>query len=459
MNEQQVKRPSGMLGFSIVWVGQVLSLVGTAMTQFALTIWAFEQTGRATDLALIGFFFMVPLLVVSPLAGVIVDRNDRKLMMMISDLAAGVVTIFTLILFATGTLQVWHLYITAAITGVFQTFQWPAYSAAITTMLPKDQYARANGMLALAESGSGILAPILAAALLGLIGLGGVFAVDIFSFSFAIIALLVVHIPNPERTEAGEEGQGSLWKESAYGFRYILKRPSLLGLQMVFFVGNFISSMSFTLLAPMILLRTGNNELLLGSVQSTIAIGGVVGGLLMSVWGGPKRLVHGVLLGWAVTGLASTVFGMGQTAVIWIVSGFMFTLVSPIINGSNQAIWQAKVAPDVQGRVFAIRRLIAWVSSPLGLLIAGPLADFVMEPAMQEGGALNGTFGWLVGTGPGAGMGLMILLSGVMITAVGFGAYLFNSVRNAEDLLPDHEQTGEAVEPAPNLDAGEAAPA
>ena len=455
--DKQTKRPSGMTGFSIVWIGQVVSLVGTAMTQFALTIWAFEQTGRATDLALIGFFFMVPLLVISPVAGAIVDRNDRKLMMMVSDLAAGVVTIFTLLLFTTGWLQVWHLYITAAITGVFQTFQWPAYSAAISTMLPKEQYGRANGMMALAESGSGILAPVLAAGLLGFVGLGGVFAIDIVSFLFAIGALLVVRIPNPKSTEAGKEGEGSIWKESAYGFRYILQRPSLLGLQLVFFVCNFVSSIGFTLLAPMILLRTGNNELLLGSVQSTVAIGGVIGGALMSVWGGPKRLVHGVLLGWAVTGLAAAVFGTGQTAVIWIASGLMFTLFGPIINGSNQAIWQAKVAPDVQGRVFAIRRLIAWVSSPLGLLIAGPLADFVMEPAMQEGGALSNTFGWLVGTGPGAGMGLLLTFSGVLIAVMGLGSYLFPVVRNAEDLLPDHEQTGGDEEPETSVEAGEAA--
>ncbi|MCB9008590.1 MAG: MFS transporter, partial [Ardenticatenaceae bacterium] len=151
-----------MSGFTIVWIGQLVSLLGTSMTNFALTIWAFEQTGRATDLALIGFFFLVPLLIVSPMAGAIVDRHDRKLMMMVSDLASGIVTIIVLILYATGLLEVWHLYITAAISGTFQTFQWPAYSAAISTMLPKKQYARANGMISLAESGSGIFAPVMA---------------------------------------------------------------------------------------------------------------------------------------------------------------------------------------------------------------------------------------------------------------------------------------------------------
>lgn len=443
------KRPAGMTDFTIVWVGQLVSLLGTSMTNFALTIWAFEQTGRATDLALIAFFFMVPLLIVSPMAGAIVDRHDRKFMMMVSDLASGVVTIIVLILYATGLLEVWHLYITAAISGTFQTFQWPAYSAAISTMLPKAQYARANGMISLAESGSGIFAPVLAGALLTLLGLTAVFAIDIITFIIAIGALLVVHIPNPQRTEAGEESQGSLWKESAYGFRYILARPSLLGLQLLFLGTNFMNALGFTVFAPMILARTGNNELIFGSVQSAAAVGGVAGGLLMSAWGGPKRLVYGVVFGWVLTGLAQSVFGAGQIVPIWLVAGFAMAAVGPIINGSNQAIWQAKVAPDVQGRVFAIRRLIAWVSAPVAQLIAGPLADYVMEPAMQEGGALAGTFGWLVGTGSGAGMGLMMVISGLLVSMVALGVFSAPVVRNAEDLLPDHEQMAPEEEAAP----------
>lgn len=453
------KRPSGMTGFTIVWIGQLVSLLGTSMTNFALTIWAFEQTGRATDLALIGFFFMVPLLIVSPVAGAIVDRHNRKLMMMLSDLAAGAVTIIVLLLYSFDLLQVWHLYISAAVTGVFQTFQWPAYSAAISVMLPKKQYARANGMISLAESGSGIFAPVLAGALLGLIGLGGIFAIDIITFVFAVGALLVVAIPQPERTEAGSEGQGSLLGESAYGFRYILKRPSLLGLQIVFLSANFMNALGFTLLAPMILARTGSNELVFGSVQSAAAIGGVVGGLTLSGWGGPKRLVHGVLLGWAFTGAMQALMGGGQALLIWAAAGFVMSFFGPIINGSNQAIWQAKVAPDVQGRVFAIRRLIAWVAAPLAQLIAGPLADFVMEPALQPNGALAGTFGWLVGTGAGAGMGLIMLVSGLFVTVVGLGAYLFPVVRNAEDLLLDHQQSAEAESAAESEETAVAQPA
>ena len=165
------KRPAGMLGFTIVWVGQIISLLGTSMTGFAVTIWAYQKTNAATSLALLGFFFVAPMLIASPFAGAIVDRSNRKMMMMISDLASGFATIIILILYSTGHLEIWHLFITSAFQGVFQSFQWPAYSAAITTMIPKEQYGRANGMLSLADTASNIFAPILAGALLGSLAL------------------------------------------------------------------------------------------------------------------------------------------------------------------------------------------------------------------------------------------------------------------------------------------------
>jgi Major Facilitator Superfamily len=433
-------RPMGMRAFVAIWIGQVISLLGTAMTNFGLTIWAYEKTGQATSLAMIGFFFVTPMVALSPIAGAIVDRSNRKLMMMLSDLAAGVTTIVVFSLYFTGNLQIWHLYLTAAISGTFQTFQWPAFSAAITMMLPKEQYGRANGMLELADSASGIFAPLLAGALLGFIGLGGIMIIDIVSFSFAIGALLLVHIPQPERTEAGREGQGSIWKESAYGFPYIYKRPSLLGLQLVFLFGNFFSALGWVLLAPMILARTNSNELMLGSVQSAGAIGGVAGGLIMSAWGGPKRRVYGVLGGWLLTSLlGETLLGLGQGLPVWLVASFLAAFFSPIINASNQAIWQAKVAPDVQGRVFATRRMIAWMVMPVSQLVAGPLADQLFEPAMQEGGRLADTLAWLVGTGPGAGMALIVTFSGLAAALVALVGYAVRAVRDAETILPDHD--------------------
>jgi len=433
-----------MTAFTVIWIGQILSLLGTAMSQFALTLWAYEVTGKATPLALVGFFFVIPMVVLGPFVGVLVDRSNRKLMMMLSDLAAAVTTAVILVLYATDSLQIWHLYLTATIAGIFQGFQWPAYSASIALMLSKEQYARANGMLELAGNASGIFAPILAGALIGTLGLAGILVIDLVSAAAAIGTLLFVHVPQPPQTKAGREGSGSFLKETAYGFRYILARPSLLGLQTVFMIGNFFATLAFGILAPMILSRTGNNELVFGSAQSAGAIGGVVGGLVMTAWGGPKRRVHGVLLSWFCIGLlGTTIMGIGRTLPIWAVTMFVRMFFSPVVNGSNQAIWQAKVAPDVQGRVFATRVTLAWLVMPLGQLLSGPLADHVLEPAMAEGGSLVPLFGWLVGTGKGAGMGLQFVIAGLFAALAGAGGYLFNVVRNAEDILPDHDSVGQ----------------
>lgn len=437
-------RPKGMLAFSIVWFGQLVSLLGSAMTGFGMTIWAYQQTGQATPLALVGFFWVAPLIVISPLAGALVDRSNRKLMMMISDLAAGVVTIVQLILLTSGRLEIWHLYVAAAISGTFQAFQWPAFSAGIALMLPKEHLGRANGMMGLAESASGILAPVLAGALLGFIGLEGIMVIDIVTFAFAVGTLLFVHVPQPQVTQEGLEGRGSLWKESGYGFRYILARPSLLGLQLVFMFANFFSTLALAVHSPMILARSGSNSVILGTAQSAAAVGGILGGVVMSAWGGTRRKVHGVLLGWTLFGLLGMVpMGIGQTLRVWAVAGFVGHFIGPIINASNQSIWQAKVAPDVQGRVFSVRRMIAWSLSTLSMLLAGPLADRVFEPAMSEGGRLAQTFGGWVGTGPGAGMGLMFIFCGVATAMVGAGGYLFRAVRDAETILPDYQQPAE----------------
>lgn len=169
----QIVLLAGMYGFTLVWIGQIVSVVATNMTLFALTIWVFEKTGSATALGLIQVFFIAPLLLVTPIAGVMVDRHNRKLMMMVSDLAAGLATVSVLLLQFLGVLEVWHLYIAAVIQGLGNAFPWPAYSAAISTMIPKEQYGRANGLMSLIDAGPGVIAPLLAGALLPVIGLGG----------------------------------------------------------------------------------------------------------------------------------------------------------------------------------------------------------------------------------------------------------------------------------------------
>lgn len=440
-------RPTGMPGFTLVWLGQIVSVLATNMSVFALTIWVFQKTGSVTALAGVQAVFVTALLVLSPLAGVMVDRHDRKLMMMLSDLMAGLATIAILLLQAFGVLEVWHLYAAAVFQGAGNAFQWPAYSAAISTMIPKEQYGRANGMMSLIEMGPGILAPLLASALLPVIALTGILTLDVVTFVLAILVLFFVHIPAPSRTLESAQGQGSILQEAIFGFRYIFARPSLLGLQLVFLFGNLFSGIAYTVLTPMILLRTGNDSLSLGLVLSAGAVGGVVGGVVMSAWGGFKRRVHGVLAGWIASGFFFALTGVGTSLPLWIAASVLSTLLVPLINGSNQAIWQAKVAADVQGRVFSARRLIAWLPNPIAPLIAGVLADYVLEPAMRTPSSLTSFFGWLVPPGPGAGTALLIVFSSLGGILAGLAGYLSRPIRDVEEILPDHDQlvTAEAA--------------
>lgn len=429
-----------MRAFIVVWLGQLVSFLGSAMTSFAIIFFAYNVTGSATVVALVGVAAFAPVILVSPMAGTLVDRWARKKVMILADAGAAISTAALLVLYMTGQLQVWHLYPAAIVAGAFGAFHFPAFSAAITLMISKEHYARASGMMSLAGSLSAFLAPILGALLLQLVGLGLVLAIDLATFAVAVGSVLAIHVPQPAPTEEGRAGRGSFRRETAYGFRYILQRRSLLGLQLVFFGVNLVGSFAFILLYPMVLTRTGNDVVILATVLASGALGQIAGGVFLSVWGGPKRKVHGVLLGMIAASLfGELVLGLGREWIIWAVAYFLAGFFVIIVNGSSQAIWQAKVAPDVQGRVFAVRRLIAQISAPIAMLAAGPLADVIFEPGMQSGGGLAPAFGWLVGTGPGSGMALMFVLAGILGTLVGLGGYAFRSVRLVEDLLPDHD--------------------
>jgi DHA3 family macrolide efflux protein-like MFS transporter len=439
--EEQVKQPffSGMRGFTVIWGGQFFSMLGTNMTMFALTIWAWQMTGEATALALTGLAYLLPNILLYPVAGALVDRWNRKLVMMLSDIAAGIATLAVFFLFVSGNLQVWHLYLTGAFAGLFQSFQFPAYSAAVSTMVDKEEYTRASGMLSLAQNTSGIFSPVAAGILLPLIGTRGILVFDLASVGIAIASLFIVNIPQPA-PKIFEEKR-SFVDDVFFGFKYIRARPGLLGLQLVFFTINFIGSLGFPLLAPMILSRTGNNSVILGTVQSAFGVGGVVGGLALSAWGGPKKRVHGVLAGMAVSCLFGYVtIGLGKDMYTWAIGAFLMMLFNPLINGSNQAIWQSKVPPEMQGRVFGTRAMIARISQPVAMAITGPLADKFLIPEMMAGGSLTPYFGWLVGVGPGTGISLLWLFLGIIGFAAGLGGYLFKQVRDVEELIPDHDE-------------------
>ena len=445
-------RFEGMLGFSLVWLGQFVSLIGSQMTRFGLTIWAWQVTGRATALALVGLFSLVPMLIFSPIAGAVVDRWSRKKLMILGDLVAGVSTIFLLILFLIGEMELWHIYLVAVVSGTGEAFQRPAYMAAISTMIPKKHYGRAQGMIGMVASATSIIAPMAAGALLGFIGINGIMFIDVGTFLFAISMLLLVRIPQPVETSEGKKARGSMWRESAFGFRFLLARKPLLIMLMSFATLNLVLTFAFSIMAPMILARTGTNEVMLAAVMTFFGIGGVAGGAVMSIFGTPKKRVRGLYL--SILGsmlLGPTLLGIGNSLPLWAAGAFFVVFFAQMASGTSGVIWQTKVPHDVQGRVFAYRGMIASIASPIGMILAGTLADYVFEPMMQIGGWGVDLFGKLVGTGPGAGMGLMMVLAGAVGVFLGLSGFIIPSIRNLEALIPDCE-----TEPEPEAVEAEA---
>jgi len=406
-----------MRSFIIVWLGQILSLIGSVMTWFAFTIWAWDVTGKVSALATISFFAFLPTVLFSPVAGVLVDRWNRKLVMLLSDLSTAIGTLAVFLIYTFGDLQIWHIYVVSILSGFFSAFQYPAYSAAVTTMLPKEDYARAEGMLGSARALSGILAPIFAAALLGRLGLSGIMLIDLATFLIAFGTLLIVYIPQPEQTEIGLKSKGSLWQETLFGFRYINSKQGLRGLTILFMITGVFLAIGATLMAPLVLSGTGNNESALATVQSMGAVGGIVGGVILSIWGGPKRRIHAILIGGAgacILGIAW--LGLGESILLWAIGSFFFAFFEPFVEGGNIAIWQTKVPADVQGRVFSARHLLVQIPYLFGILAAGYLADTLAIST--------------------------VLVDAGLIGALVFILYYFvRNVRQVEVFLPDASET------------------
>lgn len=445
----RTKVVTGFQLFSIIWFGQLVSLFGTAMTRFALLIWAYQQTGAATTLALLGFFAWLPLIVISPLAGVLVDRFDRRKIMILADLGAGLSTMVVFGLLLSGNLAIWHLFLLEALASFCEAFQTPAYTALTSTLLDKQSYARASGMRSLAGESSQIIAPVGAGLLMGFIGLQGVLLVDIATFLVAMVTLAFLRLPAGTSRPVHQTAE-PFYRQLTFGFRYIFQRPGLVGLLVIFMGINFCAALTYYgVLAAMILARTGGNELALSIVQALLGVGGVLGGVVVSVRGLPRRKIHAIF-GYAGISflLGDFLLAVGRTVPAWGVAAVLGAFFIPFIVAGDRTIWQSKVEPALQGRIFAVQGMLRNCFFPIGFLLAGPLADRMFEPAMQVGGVWADRFGWLVGTGPGAGMALMFVCTAVLGATMSFSGYLWPAVRNVEETLPDYDHAlpdGEAL--------------
>ncbi|MBG1258444.1 MFS transporter [Nostoc commune] len=428
-----------MRTFLIIWLGQMVSTIGSFMTVFALTIWVWDKTGSATALALVGFFAQLPRVLITTFAGIAVDRYDRRLLMLIAEVAAFLCTLVVALLYLTQQLQVWHLYIIVALYGGFGQLQVLAYSTSIALLVPQEQYTRAESLGSAVNYSAAIFAPALAGFLYPRFGLQSIFWIDLATFLASFVTLLIIRIPRtaPEKTMG--DRQETLWQKLTFGFRYIWANPSLTAMAIAFTLFAIPNDISRAIYTPMILARTGGDSEILGAVTTAAGVGGVVGALLLGAWGGFKRRIHGMLLGFAGYGFFKTIMGIGQTTTIWIGANFLAATLIPMFYSSSNAIWYTKVPPSLQGRVLAADQLIGVTISTIAPLIAGFIADQVLEPAMNPTGSLAPIFGKFFGTGTGSGMTLLFVSMSICMALVGIGGYTVKYLRQVEDLLPDHQ--------------------
>ncbi|HEX8650845.1 MAG TPA: MFS transporter [Pyrinomonadaceae bacterium] len=426
---------SGHRAFAFICLGQLVSAIGTGLTNFALGVWVYQQTGSATKFALVALFSTVPGGLILMLAGVLIDRWNRRWTMILSNTGAGLTTLAATVLLFSGRLEVWHIYLGVSVRSAFIALLEPALAASTTLLVRKQHLGRASGMVQSTRASAQVVSPLLAGILMGTIQLQGVLLLDFASYLFALSTLLLVHIPMPESASAGKTGgkKGSLMREATYGWTYIKERPGLLALLIYFAAVNLVVSVAYILFTPMILSFADAKAL--GIILSTAGAGFLGGSVLMMFWGGPKVRVHGILGFGFMFGLCCVLIGLKASVPLIAVAALTMFFVLPVINGCSQAIWQCKTPMEVQGRVFAMRRLVATSTIPIALLIAGPLADKIFEPLIA--GPLSANIGQIIGNTPGRGIGLMFVVAGILTLLIQLGGYLYPHLRQVEDELPD----------------------
>jgi MFS family permease len=423
-----------MKTFMTIWIGQLLSLFGSSLTTFALGVWVFQETESVTQFTLVLFFGSIPGVLLLPFAGLLADRWDRRRTMMLSDAGAALGTVVLAVMFFIGTVQIWLIYAALVVSSSLGTFQRPAYSAAIAQLVDEEHFGRANGMVQTAQAVAQLLAPLAAGVMLAFVDIRTILVVDLMTFGCALATLAWVRFP-PIRDAVVEESQPGWLREIIVGWRYLGAHAGLLSLMVFFAVLNFSGGFANALVQPLILSFTTAS--MLGTVMTLGGLGLLVGSLVMSAWGGPKRRVNGIFGFMLLAGVG--IFAVGFRPSVPLVTAALFVtfFTLPFVQGCTSAIVQSKVKPRLQGRVFAVTHMIAGFMAPVAYLLAGPLADRVFEPLMAPGGALADSVGAVIGVGPGRGIALLMMTVGVVLVLATAGGYLVPRLRRVEDEMPD----------------------
>jgi DHA3 family macrolide efflux protein-like MFS transporter len=430
--------------FYILLVTQTLSLVGSRMTSIGVGIWVFAETGKTTPLLLTSFFNELPGMLAGSLAGVVVDRWDRRRVMILADIGQAVGSVLLMVSFLSGRFEVWHLYGVAFLQGVFSSFQGPAERAA-TTMLVSEAYReRANALKETSFPLAGIFAPVLTGLLYTVVGIAGIILIDLTTFLIAVIFLIFIQIPHPERSEHGLAALGGFWNEAFGALRYVMNRRALFMFMLFTAFINFMLNGPLDLTLPYLILLM-DSEKIAGSIIGVTSLGAFGGAALIAAWGGTRPRMKTIILGLIITGVMFIFFGVLRTPVSISIVLFLLFMNLPIGQTMYISILQVKSPPDLQGRIFALNDQLGFIGSTASFALTGYLVDHVVNPSV-------GTQAWkafqpLVGKDAGAGIGLVEVVTGVIILAATLLMFAPAHFRELEARYPDYEagSTGQLV--------------
>lgn len=421
--------------FTFILIAQSIAILGSTITAYGLGIWLYEEVGSVTIYALIAFANVMPVVLLSPLAGTVVDRVNRKLAIVVSQLASVLVMLLLLALFWHNTLSPWHIIALVALNACFVSFVIPAISATIPLMVGRNQLTQANGMIALAFGIIQLTSPAISGTLYQHFGLKTIFFLNIAAFAVGIIAVAITHIPQPKASaDKSENLQTSLLQ----GLKFILSIKSL-ALNIVYYslIAAVMVSMGI-MVQPMLLALTDAQTM--GLIMSFAASGLIVGSVVMIFCSNIQHHMPIILSANFIAGLACLFTPMTNNVWLLTLGGFLIMASYPLFEANNRAILQRKIDPAILGRVIGWRNFALGICQAALLIVAGFLADNFFEPGMIEDGFLTPLFADIFGVGKGRGIAVFLSLLGVVILAVSFLAWLTPALRYMDKIMDDHEE-------------------
>ncbi len=430
MTQVETKSPQSMKPFFILWSGQSVSLLGSQLVQFALIWWLTQTTGSATVLAMASLAGFLPQVILGPFVGVLVDRWNRRLTMFVADASVAAATVVLAYLFWSGAAQTWHVFAILFVRSLAGSFHWPAMMASTSLMVPKEHLTRIQGLNQALNGGLSIVSAPLGAFLLGVLPLQGVLAIDVVTAVFAITPLLFIHVPQPERQPNGDATSlASFWTDMREGFNYLRSWRGLLVMSGLAMIVKILLNPAFSLIPLLVTGHFGGDAMQLGILESTAGVGIVIGGLALSAWGGFEKRIVTVQVGLIGLGVGLTVMGAAPASlfVVGLAGAFVVGAMISLIDGPIMAILQATIEPELQGRVMMLFGSLISSTVPLGLIIAGPVADLI------------GIRAWFMVTG---------VLTAVM-AVVGFFIPVLMGIEDGRSPEPAAQELIETTEPLP----------